>query len=153
MRIVKYMGQPTALGRHGEITAGAILHLRECEYAPVSRDPLFRLEKDVTPEPKFPKAPVLPWATPEFNLRAIRWSGNLERQLARMTKVKLCKIAAAMNRLGMPVPMDPKDDRLDIVDAIHYYSKFYRWDKLTSSELQECGEFTRREHRMIAAVQ
>jgi hypothetical protein len=151
MRRVKYTGQPTSLGRHGEIQAGAVLQLRESEYASIRNNPLFKLEGDINPAPKHKNSRLMPWAMPEFDLRTVRWKGNLERQLFRMTKTRLCKVGQAMRRMGIPALYSREEERLNLIDSIHYYAAFYGWDKMDRNTIMNCGEFDPRTFKRALA--
>ena len=131
-----YKGEPTSLGRFGQVKPGVKLSLTSEEhwYQIKHPNPNFVLvEGQIADE----LGEIAPKPTPEFDLTFLDWSQPLLwRQLkARYSKLSLLKILVAMRSIGVEIEGDLRDSKEVILDRIVecYLRLGWQHFKLTAS--------------------
>ena len=130
----KYIGEPDNISRFGVVEPGDVKGLTDDEWACVEGSGDWEIADADTRADK--RLGTGPQGTPQFDLRAIDWSmKNLDNYLSNQGKHTLCKIAKAMDSIGL---QDIIDDHLfpvkDIVSSIISAARIEGWHRLTKGQ-------------------
>jgi len=138
MRRHRYKGNPSNIGRFGEVNPGDILELTYLESVSVRDEAEWELlEDEQSPEEREASSRVKPWGTYRRDLRVIPWEDpKLGRMMiSRYSKGNLLKIVYAIQEVGGVIrELTLHTPKRLIVDAILEAASSMGWDKLTKAE-------------------